>query len=153
MSQSKNNTSGLELKRQPGVYYLAAWLVKHKVCRSCRNIKPTASNVGAVIADDASLYGDLCDKLGRGSKIRTLHCSSRCCGSSGARKVLSSWGLLLGKGQRMGQAASGPLVSDDLSCFTAVTIGGCQHKLHVICATTAAPKCLVFSAFMPCWVT
>jgi hypothetical protein len=33
MTQSKNAVSALELKRQLGVNYKAAWLVKHKLLR------------------------------------------------------------------------------------------------------------------------
>ena len=36
MSQSKNNISGLELKRQLGVCYRTAWLVKHKLMQVMR---------------------------------------------------------------------------------------------------------------------
>jgi hypothetical protein len=55
MSQSKNNISGLELKRQLGVCYRTAWLVKHKLMQVMREREADSLLGGCVIADDAYL--------------------------------------------------------------------------------------------------
>ena len=111
---------------------------------------------GCVITDDACLDGELCGKLGRGSEIlpfisvvdvadRPVRIRFDRVGGFCSEKV-SEW-------VKLHLAPQNTLVSDDLSCFTAVTVGGCRHELHVVCATTAAPKCLVLARFMHCWVT
>jgi len=68
MSQSKNNISGPELKRQLGVCYRTAWLVKQKLMMVMRERKADGVIGGRVIADDAYLGGERRGKRGRGSE-------------------------------------------------------------------------------------
>ena len=67
ITQAKNNISALSLKRQLGVSYPTAWLVKHKLMdvmaqRECRR-----ELAGRVEMDDAYLGGERTGKRGRGA--------------------------------------------------------------------------------------
>ena len=68
MSQSKNNIPVPELKRQLGVCYRTAWLVKQKLMMVMRERKADGVIGGRVIADDAYLGGERRGKRGRGSE-------------------------------------------------------------------------------------
>ncbi len=68
MSQSKNNISGLELKRQLGVCYRTAWLVNFKLMQVMRERQADCLLGGLVISDDAYLGGERRGMRGRGSE-------------------------------------------------------------------------------------
>lgn len=68
MTQAKNNVSTLELKRQLGVSYPTAWLVKHKLMEVMRVREDARQLTGQVEIDDAYLGGEVHGgKAGRGS--------------------------------------------------------------------------------------
>jgi hypothetical protein len=69
ISQSKNGISALELKRQLGVSYPTAWLVKHKVMLAMQAAEADRQLHGRVEMDDAYLGGERSGgKPGRGSE-------------------------------------------------------------------------------------
>ena len=69
LTQSKNNVSALELKRQIGVCYRTAWLVKHKLLEAMRLAEVDRQLTGRVEVDDAYLGGQRSGgKTGRGSE-------------------------------------------------------------------------------------
>lgn len=69
LTQSKNNVSALELKRQLGVCYRTAWLVKHKLLEAMRLAESDRQLTGRVEIDDAYLGGERSGgKAGRGSE-------------------------------------------------------------------------------------
>jgi transposase-like protein len=69
LTQSKNNVSALELKRQLGVCYRTAWLVKHKLLEAMRLAESDRQLTGRVEVDDAYLGGERSGgKAGRGSQ-------------------------------------------------------------------------------------
>lgn len=68
LTQSKNNVSALELKRQLGVSYRSAWLLKHKIMQAMRLAERDRELDGRIEIDDAYLGGEFSDgKAGRGS--------------------------------------------------------------------------------------
>ncbi len=69
LSQSKNNVAALELKRQIGVCYRTAWLIKHKLLEAMRLVEVDRQLTGRVEIDDAYLGGQRTGgKSGRGSE-------------------------------------------------------------------------------------
>jgi Zn ribbon nucleic-acid-binding protein len=69
LSQAKNNVAALELRRQLGVSYPTAWLLKHKIMEAMRQAESERRLHGRVELDDAYLGGERCGgKPGRGSE-------------------------------------------------------------------------------------
>jgi hypothetical protein len=71
MTQSKNAVSVLELKRQLGVGYKAAWLLKHRLLQTMLLPEEPRRLDGRVEIDDAYLGGERPGKPGRGSENTT----------------------------------------------------------------------------------
>ena len=67
MTQSKNAVSALQLKRQLGVSYKAAWLLKHKLLQTMLLREQPRRLDGRVEIDDAYLGGERPGKPGGGS--------------------------------------------------------------------------------------
>ena len=69
MTQSKNAIASLELKRQLGVTYKTAWMMKHKLLEVMTQREATRTLHGRVEIDDAYLGGERTGgKPGRGSE-------------------------------------------------------------------------------------
>jgi hypothetical protein len=69
LSQAKNNVAALELRRQLGVSYPTAWLLKHKIMEAMRLAEQERQLHGRVELDDAYLGGERSGgKAGRGSE-------------------------------------------------------------------------------------
>ena len=69
ITQAKNNVAALELKRQLGVCYRTAWLLKHKIMEAMRLREDARELDGRVEIDDAYLGGERSGgKVGRGSE-------------------------------------------------------------------------------------
>ena len=69
LSQAKNNVAALELRRQLGVSYPTAWLMKHKIMEAMRLREQDRQLSGRVEIDDAYLGGERSGgKPGRGSE-------------------------------------------------------------------------------------
>ncbi|SER48556.1 Transposase zinc-ribbon domain-containing protein [Nitrosomonas sp. Nm51] len=78
MAQSKNAVSALELKRQLGVSYKTARLVKHKLLQTMLLREEQRRLDGRVEIDDAYLGGEKRGKRGRGAASKA---PSAICGS------------------------------------------------------------------------
>ena len=57
LTQSKNGISAMDLKRQLGVSYNTAWMVKHKLMQALRERDDSQPLQGTVERDDAYLGG------------------------------------------------------------------------------------------------
>ena len=69
LSQAKNNVAALELRRQLGVSYPTAWLLKHKIMEAMRQAEAQRQLHGRVELDDAYLGGERSGGTpGRGSE-------------------------------------------------------------------------------------
>ena len=69
ISEAKNNVAALELRRQLGVSYPTAWLMKHKITEAMRLAEQPRRLHGRVEIDDAYLGGERSGgKTGRGSE-------------------------------------------------------------------------------------
>ena len=69
LSQAKNNVAALELRRQLGVSYPTAWLLKHKIMQAMLQAESERHLHGRVELDDAYLGGERSGgKPGRGSE-------------------------------------------------------------------------------------
>ena len=58
LTQSKNGISAMDLKRQLGVSYNTAWMVKHKLMQAMRERDDSQRLQGTVELDDAYLGGE-----------------------------------------------------------------------------------------------
>ncbi len=137
LTQSKNNVSALELKRQLGVCYRTAWLVKHKLLEAMGLAESERLLSGRVEIDDAYLGGQLSGgKAGRGSQNKVpfvaavqttedgrahLACVSARPFTKAAIEdfIDTSMGLPL------------TLVSDGLGCFTVASAMGAVHDRQI----------------------
>ena len=81
MSQSKNNISAWELKRQLGVNYRSTWLVKHKLMQVMVERESTRVLQGDVAIDDTYLGGEHKGKAGRGSENKVPFVAAATTGS------------------------------------------------------------------------
>lgn len=69
LGQAKNNVAALELRRQLGVSYPTAWLMKHKIMEAMRQAELDRQLTGRVEIDDAYLGGQRSGGTpGRGSE-------------------------------------------------------------------------------------
>jgi hypothetical protein len=69
VTQSKTNISALALRRQVGVSWRTAWLLKHKLMEAMRLREAETPLAGDVRVDDAYLGGERAGgKAGRGSE-------------------------------------------------------------------------------------
>jgi len=137
LTQAKNNVSALELKRQLGVSYRSAWLIKHKLLQAMVLAESERQLTGRVEIDDAYLGGQRSGgKAGRGSENKVpfvvavqttedgrphLACLSARPFTKEAMTdfIASSMGLPL------------TLVSDGLGCFTVAASMGAVHDREV----------------------
>lgn len=138
MSQSKNNISGLELKRQLGVNYRSAWRVKHKIMQVMTEAESTRVLRGNIVIDDAYLGGERRGKAGRGSENKVPFVAAiqvdeeghpqcvRFDPVDGFKKAeISQWAKRF-------LAASSHVVSDGLNCFPAITDVGATHSPEIV---------------------
>ena len=144
LSQSKSGMSSVELARRLGTRQPTAWLVKHKlmaamVAREAE--KPKLA--GRVEMDDAYLGGSAraasagaVQPARRRSWRRSKPPLSASRGGSGSRSSRAS-GRRRSSGWPRDLAAGSNVVSDGLSCWTAVTAAGCDHFPMV---TGSGPK-------------
>ena len=139
MTQNKNNVSALELKRHIGVGYSTAWRVKHKLMQVMYERELTTKLSGRVEIDDAYLGGEFPGgKVGRGSENKIPFIAAIQTNASHnpiyaifsqvksfSLAEVSSWA-------KRSLVADTVVVSDGLSCFTAVTDAGCIHQQEVV---------------------
>ena len=133
LSQSKNNVSALELKRQLGVSYRSAWLLKHKIMEAMRVREQSRELDGRVEIDDAFLGGEHSGKAGRGSpnKVPFVAAVQTTAKGQPIRVCLRQQAhtreqMAVFAAQHL--ATSVNLVSDGLWCFRAATLIGVEHE-------------------------
>ena len=138
LTQSKNNVSALELKRQLGVCYRTAWLVKHKLLEAMRLAESDRQLSGRVEIDDAYLGGERSGgKAGRGSENKVPFVAAVQTTESGAPHLacLSSRPFTKAALQDFiatSMALPLTVVSDGLGCFMVAASMGAVHDLSLI---------------------
>jgi len=138
LTQHKNGISALALRRQLGVSYNTAWLLKHKLMQAMVERDSEQVLAGIVMMDDAYWGGERHGGgVGRGSPGKTPFVAAVQCTAEGhpiamrmdkvagfRKKVLAAWA------QR--HLASGTaVVTDGLKCFPGVTDADCTHTAIV----------------------
>jgi len=133
LTQSKNNVSALELKRQLGVSYRSAWLLKHKIMEAMRVREQHRELDGRVEIDDAFFGGEHSGKAGRGSQNKVPFVAAVQTTAQGQpiracfrQQPHTQEQIALFAAQHL--ATSATLVSDGLWCFRAATIIGVEHE-------------------------
>lgn len=137
LSQNKNNVSSLELKRLLGLTYRAAWRIKHKLMQVMFEREQTTKLSARVEVDDSYLGGEHEGKRGRGSEnkvpfvaaVQTNHQNNPIYAVFSPMKAFTKEDIKEWATARL--APSTTVVSDGLSCFTAVKEAGCSHEQHV----------------------
>lgn len=134
LTQAKNNVSALELRRQLGVSYGSAWLIKHKIMEAMRLREDSRELTGRVEIDDAYLGGEHPGgKRGRGSENKVPFVAAVQASANGKpilaclrRQPHPREEVAVFAAQHI--ATSAHVVSDGLSCFGAVTEIGAEHQ-------------------------
>lgn len=138
MTQSKNAISALELKRQVGVCYKTAWMLKHKLLEVMLQREAPRQLTGRVELDDAYLGGEKTGgKRGRGSENKVPFVAAVETTPNGRpvfvrfdpvksfkKEDIEAWA-------KSALASSATVVSDGLAGFTAVTEVVASHESHV----------------------
>ena len=138
LTQAKNNVSALELKRQLGVSYRSAWLVKHKILEAMRLAEQDRCLDGRVEIDDAYLGGEFNGgSTGRGTDNKVPFVAAVQTTAAGhavyaclQQQRPTSQAMTEFAASHLG--ASTVLVSDGLRCFMAVTQRGIHHQRIVL---------------------
>lgn len=134
LTQSKNNVSALELKRQLGVSYRSAWLLKHKIMEAMRRREERRELDGRVVIDDSYLGGRRPGgKTGRGSENKVPFVAAVQTSPEGhpikaclEPCAFTHEALAIFAAQHIEPTAH--VVSDGLWCFRSTTIVGAQHE-------------------------
>ena len=135
ISQAKNNVAALELRRQLGVSYPTAWLMKHKLMESMRLREQDRQLSGRVEVDDAYLGGERSGgKPGRGSENKVPFVVALQTVRGGAPHLLCMAQLPFRRTAIAEFAAAHlvrPLtvVSDGLDCFRVATDFGVHERI------------------------
>lgn len=139
MTQSKNSVSALELKRQLGVTYKTAWLLKHKLLQTMLLKEEPRRLEGRVELDDAYLGGERAGSIngGRGAYNKSAFVAAVQTSEDGkplflrltpisafTKQAFSAWA-------NKNLAATAHVVSDGLQCFIQVTQLGATHERYV----------------------
>ncbi len=133
LTQSKNNVSALELKRQLGVCYRTAWLVKHKLLEAMRLAESDRQLSGRVEIDDAYLGGERSGgKAGRGSQNKVPFVAAVQTTEDGLPHLACLSSRPFTKAALQDFVATSmalplTLVSDGLGCFTVAASMGAVH--------------------------
>jgi transposase-like protein len=139
ITQDKKGVSAMQLHRQLGISYNAAWRMKHKLMQVMMEREHHKKLSGFIELDDAYLGGERTGcKRGRGAEgkppfvaaVETTdeHCPVRIKLSvvKGFRtKEIKAWSQ-----QHLTQGST--VISDGLACFNAVVDAGCLHD-RIVC--------------------
>ena len=154
LSQSKGGMSSIELARRLGTRQPTAWLTKHKLMAAMELREATKPKLaGRIEVDDAYLGGERSGgKRGRGAAGKTPFVAAV---ETTPERKPRRLRLTVVKGfrkkeiERLAQrdfAAGSNVISDGLSCWTAVTTAGCDHFPM---ATGSGPKAAKWVPFTP----
>ncbi len=150
ITQAKTGLSALSLKRQIGVSYNTAWLMKQKIMHVMKERDDSHPLSGIIQLDDAYLGGG---KRGRGSANKTPFVAAISINDEGHPVAMT---LNVVKGFRLKEISRWAnehltpgctVTSDGLPCFTAVKDAGC---CHIAIVTGGGPESMSKSEFA--WV-
>jgi hypothetical protein len=151
LTQAKNNVSALELKRQLGVSYGSAWLIKHKLMEAMRVREQGRELDGRVEIDDAFLGGEHEGKRGRGSPNKVPLVAAVQTTDKGkpvvaclSRQPYTREGIAEFAAEHI--ASSATVVSDGLWTYRAVALIGAEHQRLLTGGTKAGVKMPQFKA-------
>jgi transposase-like protein len=151
MTQSKNAISALELKRQLGISYPAAWLMKHKILETMFQREEVRVLDGRVELDDAYLGGERTgDKRGRGSPNKVPFVAAVQTSAAGKPQLMrlsrvagfTKEAIELWAAQAIAPTAQ--IVSDALPCFSAVAAYCGAYERHLVGGGAQAVKRVEF---------
>ena len=133
LTQSKNGISAMALKRQLGIGYNAAWLMKHKLMQTMRERDDSQPLFGPVQIDDAVWGGERHGgKRGRGAPAKTAFVAAvQCCseGHPSRMRMTPVKGFRSTSIRTWAQKhlrADSEVTSDGLACFRAI-VDTCPH--------------------------
>lgn len=135
LSQAKNNVAALELRRQLGVSYPTAWLLKHKIMEAMRQAERERRLYGRVELDDAYLGGERSGGTpGRGSENKVPFVLAVQTTNQGRPHQVCTAQLPFRRGaiaEFCDAHLLRPLtvVSDGLDCFTAAARSGVHQRI------------------------
>lgn len=152
LTQAKNNVSALELRRQLGVSYRSAWLLKHKILQAMLVVEHHRELGGRVEIDDAYLGGEFSGgKTGRGTENKVPFVAAVQTTDDG-HPLYACLSPQPPTKQAMAAfaashlAPSATVVSDGLWCFRATTLIGVEHQPIVTRGGKASMKLPQFRA-------
>lgn len=138
ITQCKNGISALELSRLIEVSYNAAWRLKHKLMQVMLERGSEKKLTGRIEVDDSYLGAKrVSGKRGRGAKGKTPFIAAIETHDDKPHliKLSKIKGFRLAEIERWSKHHLRPhstIVSDGLSCFTAVEKAQCAHERHVL---------------------
>jgi transposase-like protein len=154
LTQTKNGVSALELRRQLGITYNAAWRMKHKLMQVMKERDDRQPLTGIIQLDDAYWGGERRGgKRGRGAAGKSPFVAAIATNEAGHPVAMR---LTKVKGFRKDEIArwagkhlqsSCLVVSDGLRCFPGVRETGCKHECIV---TGGGPASVTMATFT--WV-
>lgn len=151
VTQSKNGISALELMRQLGITYNAAWRMKHKLMQVMKERDDSRPLEGIIQLDDAYWGGEhRGGKRGRGAAGKSPFVAAVATNQQGhpmAMKLTKVKGFRSEEIARWSEkhlARDSYVVSDGLPCFRAVQDSGCEHEAIV---TGGGPSSVELEAF------
>jgi hypothetical protein len=154
MTQSKKGISSIELARRLGVTQTTAWKIKQKLMQAMLERDAAFPLAGRVEMDDAYLGGRRSGgKRGRGAPAKTPFVAAVETTPEGRplriklRRVKGFRKTEIRKMARRDLSPRATVISDGLSCFTAVTDHGCAHYPT---PTGSGPQAVQITAFK--WV-
>lgn len=133
LTQSKQGISSLELGRRLGVTQTTAWIMKHKLAQVMLERNGAKLLKGVVQMDDAYLGGERPGKRGRGAAGKTPFVAAVAVTEDGKpdrillRRVPGFRKSAIGKLACKALDPDAKVISDGLTCFTAVKKAGCTH--------------------------
>ena len=139
ITQGKKGISAMQLHRELGISYNAAWRMKHKLMQVMLERDHDQALSGFIEIDDAYLGGERSGgKVGRGAPGKTPFVAAVQTTQQGnpekiklsvvkgfSSKELASW-------SRHHLTPGSTVISDGLRCFNAVTEAGCAHD-PIVC--------------------
>jgi transposase-like protein len=139
LTQSKNNLSALALKRQLGVAYKTAWLIKHKLMDVMADRESRRVLTGRVEIDDAYLGGERSGgKVGRGSENKVPFVAAVQTNDQGHPLFVRFDPVAAFSGRQIAAwservlSAQTVAVSDGLHCFKALAAHVAEHTPEVV---------------------
>lgn len=154
ITQDKTGLSALSLKRQLGVTYNTAWMMKHKIMQVMKERDNSQPIEGQIQMDDAYYGGESRGgKRGRGADKKAPFVAAVACNEQGHPihmrfSVVRGFSLSeIKRWSREHLVVGSVVVSDGLNCFPAVTQAGCTHQRII---TGGGPKSIEKEEFS--WV-